>query len=538
VRSLITTLRHNRRAALVAGTVAVAALMLAFVAAAQATDQSSFCGSCHEMTPYTTAWAEGAHSGVACIECHVDAETADRLAHKVTALGEVWDHYFGEPLFPMGTTIVPDERCLACHDGTIDPGLLGFDHESHRDGKTCQTCHASTGHDVPAAALAQAGVLDIGAQAAKDARELAAVGGGAADLAGHITVICSDCHRMAETACDSCHEPGHEPRPGSSTCTDCHAPAIEWTFTHPTSTDCAACHVAPAQHSPGTCVTCHAPAEEWVFTHPASTSCETCHTSPADHYPGTCSACHTTTTPFAQAKFTHPGASAACTTCHTRPVKHSSASCASCHAPGVTWAFRHPGASSTCTSCHSRPSGHSTASCVSCHKPGVNWAFTHPTSTKCASCHTAPANHYGTTCSSCHSPSKPFASAVWTHPGASATCTSCHSRPSGHSTASCVSCHKPGVTWAFTHPTSTSCVSCHRAPSNHYGTTCSSCHTPSRSWGSATFSHASIPGGEHTYRSFSCTTCHPGGYSSYSCLSCHDDNNGGGGDDDGDDDDD
>jgi hypothetical protein len=30
-----------------------------------------------------------------------------------------------------------------------------------------------------------------------------------------------------------------------------------------------------------------------------------------------------------------------------------------------------------------------------------------------------------------------------------------------------------------------------------------------------------VPGGKHTYRSFSCTSCHPGGYSSVNCTSCH-----------------
>ena len=35
------------------------------------------------------------------------------------------------------------------------------------------------------------------------------------------------------------------------------------------------------------------------------------------------------------------------------------------------------------------------------------------------------------------------------------------------------------------------------------------------------FSHARIRGGEHTYRSFGCSKCHPSGYRSYTCAGCH-----------------
>jgi nitrate/TMAO reductase-like tetraheme cytochrome c subunit len=489
MRSLIASAIHHKRAAALWGIGIITIFSIAFIASAQATDEASFCSSCHEMTPFYSAWQAGPHDSIACIECHVDAGTAKRLAHKVTALGEVWAHFTGEPRFPMNSTEVPDERCLGCHDGAITPDVAGLDHETHRNGKACVSCHADVGHRVTADALADAGVLDKDAQAAKDAARVAEVGAGEANIVGHVTVTCSDCHDMAATGCVSCHEPKHEPRDASTTCTDCHTAGVEWTFAHPARTDCATCHETPEEH--------FAPA------------CETCHTA-------------------GDFSFEHPAAGAECATCHTAPADHDTGPCAACHQPAETWTFTHP-AGSDCSSCHTAPARHYKGSCSACHTVGTTFAraaFKHPgASANCATCHTKPAKHYGGACSSCHKPGTPFKTAVFKHPGASATCTNCHGRPSGHAAGTCATCHQTGASWKFSHPTSTNCASCHRAPGNHYGTTCSSCHTVGKSWGSATFSHPRVPGGEHNSRSFSCAKCHPSGYSSYSCLQCHDSNN-------------
>jgi hypothetical protein len=108
---------------------------------------------------------------------------------------------------------------------------------------------------------------------------------------------------------------------------------------------------------------------------------------------------------------------------------------------------------------------------------------------------------------------------VFRHPS-STSCASCHSRPAGHRAGACATCHRTPGSFRFTHPSSKSCSSCHTAPASHYGTSCANCHSPSRAWRSATFSHPSIPGGEHTYRSFACTKCHPSGPPAVYC-SCH-----------------
>lgn len=340
MRRLLAALRNKPFLATIGIVVVLAALAGGTIAVTDYTSRPAFCTSCHEMSPYYAAWDAGAHAGVSCVSCHVDPGFQAQVSHKVTALKEVYDHFTTEPKFPGAVTTIPDSRCLACHDETIDPKIPGFSHEAHRGDRSCVDCHASAGHAVTSAALAEAGILDPAAAVARERLRIAVTGSGSANLPGHVAIVCSNCHGLAQTGC--------------------------------------------------------------------------------------------------------------------------------------------------------------------------------------ATCHTAPRGHYAGTCSACHSPKLPFKNATFTHPGRTATCTNCHSRPSGHSAKSCVTCHRPGVSWKFYHPSSKSCASCHSAPSKHYGTTCANCHSPGRAWSSATFSHPSIPGGEHTYRSFACASCHPNGYGSASCATCHD----------------
>jgi hypothetical protein len=397
------------------------------------------------MTPFHEAWSQGAHAEVECIACHTDPELEAQAAHKVEALREVYLHFFSEPRFPGDGVLVPDERCLGCHEDSPDPGISGFDHDAHREGRQCAECHWNTGHDVTEGALTEAGILDKARWIQHVTKRTAIVGAGAANIEGHVDVVCSSCHDLAATGCESCHE--REPDHFEQTCTDCHSASGEWVFTHPEDAeiDCETCHVRPAEHRRGTCSSCHATTAEWTFA--------------------------------------HPDKSATCTSCHETPAGHRSGTCTTCHAVGTTWVFAHPSSGSTCTTCHIRPAGHRSGTCTSCHPTGTTWKFKHPS--------------------------------------AKSTCTSCHARPSGHKSGTCTSCHSAGTTWKFSHPTSSKCASCHSAPKSHYGTECVSCHSPTRSWRSATFSHPTVPGKKHTYRSFACSKCHPSGYSSLDCTSCH-----------------
>lgn len=175
-----------------------------------------------------------------------------------------------------------------------------------------------------------------------------------------------------------------------------------------------------------------------------------------------------------------------CPACH-KPPHEPRGECVICHAPGIAFVFAHPENRSDCQTCHTKSATHTTipGACDDCHKqPGVAWTFKHA--------------------------------------GESATCTRCHTRPAKHDAGQCSRCHsKTGVSWAFSHPSSSNCARCHKAPARHYGSGCSSCHSAGRAWSRATFSHPGIRGGEHSYRSFACSSCHPRGYSSATCTKCH-----------------
>ncbi len=504
------------------------------VGVAKATDAPAFCGSaCHEMGPYHSAWAEGPHAKVACVECHVKPGEVNRLTHKVEAMKELWIHVSGEPTFPLEkTAVVPNDRCVRCHKN-IKVSDTGFDHAKHATKGDCQSCHSTAGHEVTAAALKEAGVYNASATDDTLTTRVAVVDGGVANIVNHKQVSCSRCHDMAKTGCKSCHTPKHEgtgPAAKTAECVTCHAPGEQFVFAHPTDApDCGSCHEpTTAKHDyNGECATCHnKPGQAWTFAHNPKADCTNCHASPAKHIDvqAACSTCHKTGVSWA---FSHPRVADGCTSCHARPAQHRTGECTTCHKTGVSWAFDHPSRSASCTSCHPRPAQHNSGACTSCHGVGTSWAFRHPKSAACATCHARPAAHKTGSCTTCHRAGTTWA---FRHPSSSATCTNCHNRPSGHRAGSCATCHRVGTSWAFRHPTSTACRNCHSSPANHYGTTCASCHSPSRAWSNATFSHARIPGGEHTYRSFACSNCHPNGYSSHTCAKCHDSSSGPSGD--------
>lgn len=393
--------------------VSILATVLALYAAASVyTSRSAFCNSCHEMTPYYSAWTSGPHAETGCIKCHVDPGIVADFGHKFVALKEVWVHFIGDPTFPQGTADVPNSRCTRCHDGKIQPDLENFDHETHRGDRDCVTCHYTVGHKVTAKALDRAGILNADVQATLDGRGKVAIGQGE-PIPDHIKVSCSNCHNMSASTCESCHQrpDKHFTRP----CATCHNPSA-WTFTHPDSAaTCVLCHDRPSGHRDGTCSLCHSTGVSWEFVHPSSTDCAACHMPPANHFAGSCATCHSPGTPFSSA------------------------------------VFKHPSASASCTDCHPRPSGHAAGQCSTCHAPGVAWSFVHPSSASCANCHSAPANHYGSSCSGCHTPSRSWASATFSHPAIpggehsyrSFECVKCH--PAGYASYSCTACHEGGI---------------------------------------------------------------------------------------------
>ena len=416
--------RSNRLAASLIGSGVVLIVgAVAFLGIAKATDQPSFCGStCHEMGPYHAAWSVGVHKDVACVECHVDAGQKARLTHKFDAMGEVVAHFSGKARFPLAVPpSVPNTRCERCHPN-VDPKVTGFSHAKHANNRMCSECHATAGHEVSPGALLEAGILNRSAlyrnvRAVSQETSRVVIDGGAADLAGHKTVVCSRCHIMSQTLCSTCHTPRHAAR---GECSLCHLPAEKFVFTHPISgVDCTMCHKPPTPHPTATdCTRCHQkPGVSWAYEHTRGLTCTDCHTPPTlagatkyKHRDGTCTLCHTK--PGVTWAFSHPANGARCLKCHQPPANHHSGTCATCHRnAAVSWAFSHPSILSTCTSCHARPAKMPAGQCSTCHKnPGVSWKLAHP--------------------------------------GLSADCESCHQRPAGMPAGQCSNCHKhPGVDW-------------------------------------------------------------------------------------------
>jgi nitrate/TMAO reductase-like tetraheme cytochrome c subunit len=273
------------------GAIGVAALIL-LAGSLVYTEQSSFCPTCHEMGPYYQAWAAGGHAKKAqCVDCHVDAGVIAHLAHKPIALKEVWDHFFADNRFPSYTLDVPNSRCVHCHPTVPDKIGALFSHALHQTKATCKDCHAQSGHVVSLASLSAAGILRANAVTPT------VTGVTPSSIAGHIKVVCQDCHDQATMRCSSCHQPPHESR--------------------------------------GECSNCHEPGTKFAFTHSSSSDCGSCHTPPANHFGPDCKACHNPNTPFAKAAFTHPARvgehnyrAFPCVKCH--PNGYSTSSC-TCH---------------------------------------------------------------------------------------------------------------------------------------------------------------------------------------------------------------
>ena len=243
------------------------------------------------------------------------------------------------------------------------------------------------------------------------------------------------------------------------------------------------------------------------------------------------------------------GTASACEACHAqdKPTPHFNADCALCHTP-VSWKevhFDHRVAeAANCANCHKKdePANHFVGQCSLCHSTTA-WRPAHfdhraAAAANCAACHTKdrPANHFSGQCSLCHSTTA-WRPARFNHQAVGATnCTACHTknRPANHFSGQCSLCHST-TAWRpahFNHQAvgATNCTACHTKsrPANHFSGQCSLCHSTT-AWKPAHFNHSFDI--YHGGANGTCSVCHPNGYTSYSCLACHDNNQGGGGDD-------
>lgn len=328
----------------VLGVVGVIVLAALFVATSLYTDQPQFCGSCHEMQPYVSAWAAGPHKDVWCVDCHVSKYMPERFAHKFVALGEVWAHFTGDTKFPRATApSIPNSNCTYCHAKVTVKNLKGFDHTLHANKGPCAACHITSGHKVTAASLQAVGAFDPNVKAPVFSTDIATVGHGVANVPNHVKVVCTNCHNLKATGCSACHKPKHKPR---GACQICHQAGPKFVFSHPQNiAECQKCHQTKPSH--------FKPAKR------ALTPCTDCHRSK----------------PGSNWAFTHMGSAADCQSCHTPPAKHSSGQCSQCHhKQGVSWAFAHPSTPAPhgiggkpCKACH--PTTFTDYSCT-CHGGG------------------------------------------------------------------------------------------------------------------------------------------------------------------------
>lgn len=118
----------------------------------EATSNSEFCSSCHEMGPETYTWHASSHGDVDCVDCH----TGVSVKEMVEAKGNV----FAQTFKKLTKTYVPpiqmpkeinDRSCQKCHDmnkRVVSPtGDLVIPHSKHYEkGVSCVSCHSGVAH--------------------------------------------------------------------------------------------------------------------------------------------------------------------------------------------------------------------------------------------------------------------------------------------------------------------------------------------------------------------------------------------------------
>ncbi len=232
------------------------------------------------------------------------------------------------------------------------------------------------------------------------------------------------------------------------------------------------------------------------------------------HKDSACSDCH----PNNQYRLT----ATACYSCHPAPEVHTDKygqNCEQCHAVAnnddfmaISWTpLTLDHSFFPLTGEHARPA------CEQCH---LTPEF-QQTAAECVACHAEPEVHrgwYGDTCRDCHT------TTIWTpsifdHNTVDFTLTGKHAK------LTCQACH---INYQFRGAVS-ECVACHNEPEFHssgqFGSQCRMCHTDS-GWRPAFLrQHAfSVEHGKSLgLTPDNCLRCHPQGYTTYSCKTCHGD---------------
>ncbi len=117
-----------------------------------ATSTSSFCSSCHMMTPEAYTWEVSSHSSVECKSCHIAPGFENLVEAKIGGLRQLYhtvtDSYVAPIRMP---SLIPNEACLTCHNmsnrNVSASGDIIIDHNIHEEKEiNCVTCHDGVAH--------------------------------------------------------------------------------------------------------------------------------------------------------------------------------------------------------------------------------------------------------------------------------------------------------------------------------------------------------------------------------------------------------
>lgn len=512
------------------------------------------CSACHTETGQLFTAHEGAHTELACDECHavhgrspvcLDCHEGHNPQMATTGCKTCHDHHLPSPVVFTRATDPAD--CADCHNE--ESQLFSTKGAAHQENLSCLECHPQ--HPPAENALP----------------------------------ACADCHDPAASThyalpnCSRCHDP-HAPKTGDLSqleqvgpaCATCHEEVLKSQQQQPTAhskdLDCNQCHTQHGR-SPS-CLDCHEGHDKQM----QNSDCAQCHKHhtplPVSYgsqvKPTYCNGCHEdTVNQFSNHGGEHQ-AQLSCLDCHRNhpPAEGPMISCSDCHAPADNPHF----AVDACLDCHnphqplqndlsgmanSRPlcagcheqvekelvahAGGHDQDCIDCHN-------SHVTVPSCLECHEGHGpDMQGKDCLACHPAHNPDQIQLQSQPQANLcgpchkpqtaaitkaggahrdaiSCTSCHDR---HPDASCTRCHSVHPQQGDAIPDN--CFGCH-APDQHPHYTvgnCRECHDPHQpeNLQLKNFSpqapvclscHSQI--GEEL-------TAHPGGHSQQDCAACH-----------------
>lgn len=116
-----------------------------------ATSTTSFCSSCHEMSPEYVSHISTTHSEIKCTACHIEPGFTSTILGKLAATKEVYRHVTRTQPNPITLPkAMRDVVCLECHSPnrvvSATDNLIE-DHDVHLEqGISCVTCHSGVAH--------------------------------------------------------------------------------------------------------------------------------------------------------------------------------------------------------------------------------------------------------------------------------------------------------------------------------------------------------------------------------------------------------